>query len=50
MKCAQCQLDYDEDDLVYNDYIGGDVCDDCDLAGTEEEEADREMRDDESPS
>lgn len=34
MKCAECGEVFDADDLVYNDDIGSDVCEDCDANAT----------------
>lgn len=30
--CAECGAMVDEDELVYNEYVGLDVCSDCDDA------------------
>jgi hypothetical protein len=36
MRCAECQRDVPEEELIYNDDLGSDVCEDCNSNATEE--------------
>lgn len=46
IKCAECGTPTEEEDLIYNDEIGSDVCADCNAAA-EETEVEDETEDDE---
>lgn len=47
IKCAVCLDTFDDEEIVYNDFLGQDVCTDCDEEAQKEEHREDDDEEDE---